>query len=525
MKKFALWLVLVTSFRTAHSFNDVVTQQDHPPVDASPQCRQNALQVLDGHFGDALGERYCHRLSYEHKQLLALELTKCHLDEMRQATFETPCQSSPQECLTQLSNLGVQTYTVFKINVEQYCFKLNHDLMILQQQEAGLQLQRTAKQASLQLAEMLEQQGEMKDEYSHLYSSLREEQFELHTSLLEQAVQRQEVQENQLFEMQLQRQELHDLSNAVGQTAAQLKPLLSLDEVLSWISGGFYIANLLVYMYVTINLQWILTIPRCFRSCRRTLWRLAMFEFFLQCCVIWQIEDETTTIEPLMQSVRVVSLTLQATVYVFSFLMSFFTKQPSVARNAHHQELMEITKNLKDTAEQVQRQLDEYEENLTQILREQRYRQQQQVAIQNQPRRHDEATETLPAVVHRNLPDQVLFRPVGHVAQSQIRNIVSNTAALVIPSRHQEALDHSLPGRVLMSSPVLATPHRTQSPVFFFDAISDTTAVTPSPQRDVHEQSRNSALVGKKHARAESDELEPPSKKQRGRAKKDGCMH
>jgi hypothetical protein len=147
-------------------------------MDVSPQCRQNALQLLhNDDFGHAFGERFCHHLSYAQKQLLALELTKCHLDEMQQATFETPCEFSVQECLVHLTPLGFQSYTLFKINVEQYCIKLNHDLMVLQQQETGARLQQIAKLASQQLAELMQQQGEMQHEYSKRYSSLHEEQI------------------------------------------------------------------------------------------------------------------------------------------------------------------------------------------------------------------------------------------------------------------------------------------------------------------------------------------------------------
>jgi hypothetical protein len=303
---------LVGAFATAgaaHVYHDMAIKLDSSPMDihVSPRCRQNALQALDGHFGHALGGQFCRVLSYTQTQLLALELTKCHLDELQQHTFETPCSASVHDCLAQLTPLGFQSFTMFKINVEQYCIKLNHELMIMQQQETGVQLQQTTKLASQQIAELIERQGQIKDDYSRLYSSLREEQSELHHSLLEQATKLQHVSEQQLSEwtkeimkgqeqqMQLQRKELQDLSNVVGKTASKIKSALNLDSVLSFLSGGIKVANMFVYTYATVHIQWFLTLPRCVRSCRGKLWALAMVEFLLMALFIWFNGDATTS--------------------------------------------------------------------------------------------------------------------------------------------------------------------------------------------------------------------------------------
>lgn len=514
----ALWVC------TARSYSDLAQQQDNSPMDVSPQCRQNALQVLNGNFGHALGERFCHHLSYAQKQLLALELTKCHLDEMQQATFETPCTVSVQECLAHLTPLGFQSYTLFKINIEQYCIKLNHDLMILQQLETGAQLQQTAKLASEQLAEIMQQQGEMHHEYSKLYSSLHEGQMELHQTLIQQSMQRQQDLELQLLEwtrqmmkgqekqIQLQRQELQYLSTAMDKTASHIKPLLALDATLSLISGGFHIVNLFIYLYITVNLQWLLTLPQCVRSCRHKLWALAVLEFLLHCSFIWLSGNTATTNETFIETVRVSNRILQVTVYVHSFFLSFFaTNLPVAGGEQHQQELLMLLKHVDDTTKRMQNQIQECDNCIIQLLQQQQNSDRQQMALQRSQTSHV-ATATSPTLVEAKSNDQFQNCHEWQIDADQWHSCASalSTAGLIPSQLDEKKSDEAFGVHGMMSTNTtnIASPQTIQSPDIVFNTVSDTSAFMTPP---LH--ASDMALNDKKRSRGSDVHDTCPSKR------------
>lgn len=525
--RYPFLVVAFAAVGAAHIHHDMAIQLDSSPmkIHVSPQCQKNALQVLDGHFGHALGGQYCRVLSYTQTQLLALELTKCHLDELQQDTFENPCSSSVHECLAQLTPLGFQSYTMFKINVEQYCMKLNHELMILQQQETGAQLQETTKLASRQIAELIARQGEIKDDYSRLYSSLRKEQSELHHSLLEQAVQLQHASEQQLFEwtnkmmkgqaqqMQLQREELQDLSNVVGKTASKIKNALNLDSVISFLSGGIKVANMFVYTYATVHIQWFLTLPRCVRSCRGKLWTLAMLELLLMALFIWFNDNATSSaIELFAERVRFFSRTLQGAIYLISFISSLFTKEP-LADGDQHKQLTVALESLKDSIKEIQVELDMREERLVRRLSDQYFDNELRVIRQDHLRRH----VGLNIPMRENPSQQVPYGSGWQAHQCQYQdNARDNVSHMISSRRHPGEVEQSLLMHHLLASHVESCSPLTRLPAdSFFDAAEDALAVTPSPQRDQHECASEDDGVNRKRPLANSDACKPLFKKHR----------
>jgi hypothetical protein len=133
----------------------------------------------------------------------------------------------------------------------------------------------------------------------------------------------QQIMTGQEKQIQLQRQELQYLSTSVEKTVSHFKPLLNLNVALSWIYGGVQILNLFVYMYITVNLHWLLTLPQCVCSCRRRLWALAVLESHYSAPSFGSVVTEPKINENFIKHVRVLSHSLQATVYVLSFVSSF----------------------------------------------------------------------------------------------------------------------------------------------------------------------------------------------------------
>jgi hypothetical protein len=476
------------------------------PVDVSPQCQQNALRIIDiTAFGGALGEHYCRRLSYEHQQLLALELTKCHLADVGQSAFKRPCDEK-EACISLLNDRGFQSYTTFKVHVEQYCLKLNHDMMIYQQQELGVQLQQSAQQATVQFTELIHQQGEMKEEYSSLFVTLTEQQSELHDSLLqqalrrqetldEQALQRQELQEQQLHEwlqglmlgqaheMQLQRKELQDLSTAVGTTASQLKPLLGIDQALEYISNGVHIGSLLFYLYLSLNAIWLLTLPPWVRACRHKLFGMAMLELALKTFILVQLE------EPMQKGwLQIASLgcrTLQVGTYVISMVRYCFAGNQQSPDQQQH-ELAQTVNSVKETVEWLQRQSEEREERLVQLIREQR-------------RQLDASAFEKERWNNQFLYRSPLERVVTHSDTSMNEPLPQEIAQYVTPKTMLDPYD------AFEQQRQAASQQAEENPIIFYDAIT----VTPSPLRDVGDDTAES----EKRPRSDSDELEEQSRK------------
>jgi len=504
------------AYGSSNSKSDIAP---HLPIDVSPQCQQNALQFIDTHFGGALGDHYCRRLSYEHQKLLALELTKCHLADAGQSAFERTCHAAAsQECISLLNDRGFHSYTTFKVHVEQYCLKLNHDLMIYRQQELGVQLQQSAQRATVQFTELIDQQDAMKEQYSHLFVTLTEQQTELHSSLLQQSLkrqeqleqqvlQRQELQEQQLHEwlqdlmtgqtheMQLQRKELQNLSTAVGTTTLQLKPLLGMDRVLGFITNGVNIGSLLVYLYIALNVICLLTLPSCVRACRKRLFGLAMLEFLLNGIILVQLEE--TTQEDWIDLTSFGCRTLQVGTYAVSLVMFCCTAREPPEQQ--QKELTQVVNSVKDTVERLQRQSGEREERLIQLIREQNrqnvsngFYQQDNRNLQLFYRHLEGALEKSSDGSDEAWIESTPYHPQMEFSPPHALASRYKTPGVIIPCGLQQQ-QHGVGD---------APP---EEKIVFHDAV----AVTPSPKRNID----GSAIA--KRPRSESDELEQPSKKQR----------
>ena len=379
----SLFWVAPTTVGAALLFQDNAVQLETAQIgiDVSPQCQQNALQVVDdGQFGHALSEHYCQLLSYSQKQLLALELTKCHLDEMQQSTFETPCTLSVHDCLARLTPLGFQSYTMFKINIEQYCVKLNHELMMLQQQKMSLQLKHTAQQVTQQFSDLMMQHGNIKEEYSQLFLALSKEQADLHTNLIEQATQVQRFSEQQvqawtkqmlmLQEQQMQSQldEVADFSNAINNALSKIKNALHMELILFWISSGIRVAYLLAYMIVSFQIQWILTLPRRVRSCRRMLRSVAFVEFMLISTLVCFDDDKARITGQRAELLRFFSCTVQIAIFSVSLLRSFFRHDPVVGGDMKSPTIVTSLERMMESINMVEAELVNCEKRLRQLV-------------------------------------------------------------------------------------------------------------------------------------------------------------
>jgi hypothetical protein len=513
----ALLPALLAGELTYGIISDITASQSvhRIPIDVSPQCQQNALQIIETTaFGGALGEHYCHRLSHGHQQLLALELTKCHLADVGQSAFKRSCDEK-EDCISLLNDRGFHSYTTFKVHVEQYCLKLNHDMMIYRQQELGAELQQSAQRAAVQFTELIHQQGEIKEEYSSLFITLTEQQSELHDNLLQQALrrqeqlddqalQRQELQEHQLddwmqglmsgqaHEMQLQRKELQDLSTAVGTTASQLKPLLGMDQALEYISNGVHIGSLLFYLYLSLNVIWLLTLPSWVRACRHKLFGMAMLELALKVFILVQAEEPAQG--EWLQLAGFACRALQVGTYLSSMVRYCFTGEQQ-SPDQQQRELTQTVISVKETVEWLQRQSEEREERLIQLVREQR-REMDAVAFEAERRNNQLEAE------RRN--NQFLYRP-------PLERVVKHSDNLMTDPLLQETAHYTTPRAMLNPYDAFeqqrdaASQQADEKPIIFYDAVM----VTPSPLRDVGDNIAES----EKRPRSDSDGSEERSEK------------
>jgi hypothetical protein len=307
---------------------------------ASPQCRQSAIGIFSD-WKKSMGYKnnnWCRELTYLQQQHLALELTKCHLDELMQDTFEvSPCTCSVQECLTQLTPQGVQCYTLFHLHVEQYCIRLNQEWMIAQQYETTQQLQHAAQRATEQWTSWLNQHDNLTMDVKQILGGLRNEYLEWHETHLEVTMKRQQLEMEQYLKsimkdtwndqllqpMKLVVQFWKDWTSKVSNAVAQSSWMWNF--VSSLFLDGFDIVYGIIYTMVELSFQWIITKPKFLRTCRRILWSISLLEF--SALLLWKIICAYTLIcsfkYDLMSHVRTISFSFQV-IALISCLLDLF---------------------------------------------------------------------------------------------------------------------------------------------------------------------------------------------------------
>ena len=308
-----------------------------PPT--SPECWRQAIQVFD--FVQHLTEdskrtndyttagsanSICNSMTPDHQKLLALELSRCHLQDLgrslvvandEDATFfcQRPGEGSFENlstCLTKLSDVGMTSYTHFFTYVNQLCTRLLQEVLLLYYYKTSHDLAKSSETAQERLVLMVQQQEQMMDTWEQrdetlltLHDRLQlqlQEQSNLlmrKVASLEQELEQHqqiwlkedaEVRQNQTLELSRHRQELERLAQAISQTHQSIKPwslgfFNSLEQVRKGYNSLIFVLNILGSMTVI----WVTTFPKI---CRRLRVYLHLI-LFLVTYIEWNLKNDS----------------------------------------------------------------------------------------------------------------------------------------------------------------------------------------------------------------------------------------
>jgi hypothetical protein len=306
-----------------------------PP--ASPECWLTAIKAFDylsnSNHHHRNNANSCSWMTPDHQKLLALELARCHLQDLGRPLFlqnnhmdghfdsdEGKCTTENYShhlaiCLANLSDTGVHTYTHFFSYVNQLCTRLLQEVAVGHFQDTSHQLAKTSQLAQERLHSMVQQQEKLALLHTAFTHQVEEQAGLLthHVRLVQEELQGQHeqwlfeqttLQREQANELKRHQEELQRLAEAVASASASstyayatsmLKPwLLGFDLLLEQATRGYSFVTSVIYLVGTINVMWLLTLPRRLRAVRKYLYGIAIVETLLEVAfVVWMGMDAT----------------------------------------------------------------------------------------------------------------------------------------------------------------------------------------------------------------------------------------
>jgi hypothetical protein len=282
---------------------------------ASPDCWLGAFKSLDGALqftpgGGVVDTEVCTWMAPDHQKILALELARCHLKDLGRSLTTTPPPSEHDDsfacsdtnlsdCLTNLTDIGVTTYTQFFSYVNQLCVRLLQEVVIDHFHTTSYQLAKSSELAEERLQHILQDQEtlwhvwtEREQDLSSLHEHVRSElleQSDLVTSHVlsvqstlreseEKWLREQEdVRKQQAKEFEEQQQELQRLSEVLKTTQQAMSPWYNrLHSLVGYAMTGYaWLQRLLFFLPMTC-LVTLTTFPK----------RLRWMRFYMMTCLI-----------------------------------------------------------------------------------------------------------------------------------------------------------------------------------------------------------------------------------------------
>eukprot|EP00934_Nitzschia_sp_Nitz4_P001175 Nitzschia sp. Nitz4//scaffold31_size150131//131102//132751//NITZ4_002852-RA/size150131-processed-gene-0.210-mRNA-1//1//CDS//3329547731//1175//frame0 len=342
------------------TMDDDIGDKSLASLSSSPECWLDAVRALN--LDTMSNSDTCSWMSSHQQKMLALELARCHVQELGRSIFQ---ESSPDcslhsyqanfyDCLTQLTPTGETSYTHFLTYINQLCTRLLREVVMTNYYETSMQLARTSAQAQQQLQYMVEQQSQLweswkyrEEETSRLHESFKREVFEerirwvQESSMIKSQIraqgaewleEAQAARTAQLAEMEFQRQEiiqqreeLKRLSETVVLTQQSIMPWsLSLDQLYTYLQHGYRVLDWFVRALSGFVLIWFLCIPPCLRWLKPYMMGWILLAGLMECLVAmgndgWLTEEDETAF---IRSVRDLLLMTEVATFVFGTLAS-----------------------------------------------------------------------------------------------------------------------------------------------------------------------------------------------------------
>jgi hypothetical protein len=308
-----------------------------PPSPPSPECWRSAMSAFT--LTDNT-KALCQHLHEDHQKLLALMISKCHLEDLGKALMEDPMvledclkrAASSREvllaCLKQLTDIGANVYTHYVAYVQQFCTRLTQELLVKYQVDAQAVLVRRYERLSNESLEQLESLGKWKSDFleklglslenelqkqlhgtlqdtlSDYFDILLKEQSGEHTKATEEFMKRmlamQQDQElrhetwlahqgsilqEHIEQLDRQHEKLQDqqalvdkLSDSVDGAVNSMLPLARLHGFLALVAGSYTWLSLVLQMMAGIVVVVVLTRPQRCRPFRHRLVGMLVLE-------------------------------------------------------------------------------------------------------------------------------------------------------------------------------------------------------------------------------------------------------
>ncbi|GKY91236.1 hypothetical protein MPSEU_000096200 [Mayamaea pseudoterrestris] len=363
------------SFPVAHAFGSSISSSSKSSTLAqsveanigllpeSPRCWKSAVALfhetqLTPEQSQQLIVTLCQMMPEEKLKLLALEIARCHLEDLGKPLFHDPqllqrCSVKAGEdtpdvhyCLKHLTDTGANAYTHYVSYVQQLCTRLTQELIMNIQHEATNEMAMRHADISRQSIELTERQAEQMSMLVNLPEQVKERLTEelteslkhslaesldhqLHDQLdiqlrellanhaaeqahiaemtFKQAEMRSAEQKERLellyesqrivwdAQLQEQREKVKALSETVSKTTQTIQPLLGIQTLVVAATQGYTWLTFILHFLGTFNVIWLITRPqRCHRF-RSYLFGLVMTEALFEIGVMMLQEHELLT--------------------------------------------------------------------------------------------------------------------------------------------------------------------------------------------------------------------------------------
>lgn len=401
----------------AHALNTAVNSNFYGdnnaviPVTASPKCWKQAittLKIVSNPRSQGDATELCSILPETKQKLLAIEIARCHLQDVSRSMFRKQCaaychntidEDTMPYCLANLADAGVNAYTHYISYIQQLCIRLTQEVILEQQYQSQFELNHRYQDMAHQSLQQLESLhnlstqyqsqmlvlAELPDQIEHQLTTKMAKQIELGIQLhlkqqleeylatefseqlngqlqaifqgqameyggfvdkIIQQMQDRDKEQRERYEnwaysqsllwqkqsrdLTAHREVLQTLSETVTSTTAKLQPLLGMETLIFHAATTGYVwLSFLLYLLVTFNLAWLVTIPTGCRRVRSVLYVVIILEALIE--VLATIYAQRDTISEtdrclLVTELRRYAIAIECGVYVIGWITSCFVR-------------------------------------------------------------------------------------------------------------------------------------------------------------------------------------------------------
>lgn len=313
--------ILTTVEPTTGFVEEISRTQLSGIINASPRCWTVAINALSEfmYFGTHSSSDFCAAMTQLQQDVLALELSRCHMEKSRtpfiidsDTVSADNCaggnlvdQSQVDACLAHLDTNSYNVYVQFTMHVQQLCVRFTDELVAARSEQAALLLAQSSHAVSKQLADLMDKNDK----------------------LINKVVEQQELLGNQSRKIQEFNDAIENMREDISSTTNHIQPI---ESVVRRMTQGFSWFASFLHFLVALNVAWLLTMNKRSRRARSALVNLILFEALLEVLSHWTVYNDYLRREDQVIAVtlwRKTFLVIELCTYVVGTTLSFFCRQ------------------------------------------------------------------------------------------------------------------------------------------------------------------------------------------------------